>query len=339
MKRMITIGISILAVGILFTDMALAQTYQLPDGLVPGRQRELSYHGTGRANFTALKVGQSARASAMGSAFTAIADDISAVFWNAAGLTQIEHIEYAVGYTDWLVESRFFSGAIAMRKDQQTFALSMIQFDAGTSRETTPLDPKGEFGRTIKAGDIFVKADYAYKMTDKLSLGASVKWIQETLDLDKITSVSFDFSTLFYTGFGSSRIAMTLRNYGRDQELVVPGSLPNNTRIAQPLIYTIAMAMEAYGRKGDPTYLTVASELTHHIDDRERFHLGAELWMVNTLALRAGYRGRYDLGDWSLGAGVHRDLGGGRKIGVDFAYVNFGDLFDSPIRVSVVGAF
>ena len=105
------------------------------------------------------------------------------------------------------------------------------------------------------------------------------------------------------------------------------------------MIYTIAMAMEAYGRKGDPTYLTVASELTHHIDDRERFHLGAELRMVNTLALRAGYRGRYDLGDWSLGVGVHRDLGGGRKIGVDFAYVNFGDLFDSPIRVSVVGAF
>lgn len=339
MKRMITLGISILVVGVLFADIAIAQTYQLPDGLRPGRQRELSYHGTGRANFTALKVGQSARASGMGSAFTAIADDISAVFWNPAGLTQVERIEYAVGYTDWLVESRFFSGAMAWRRGVQTFALSMIQFDGGTSLETTPLDPTGEFGRTIKAGDIFVKVDYAYKMTDKLSLGASAKWIQETLDLDKINSVSFDFSTLFYTGFGSSRIAMTLRNYGRDQELVVPGSLPNNTRIAQPLIYTIAMAMEAYGRKGDQNYLTVAGELTHHIDDRERYHIGAELWMANMLALRAGYRGRYDLGDWSLGAGIHRDLGGGRRIGVDFAYVNFGALFDSPIRLSLVGAF
>ena len=337
MKKTIIIGISILAVGILFADMAQAQ--QLPAGLRPGRQQELSYHGTGRASFTALKVGQSARAAGMGSAFTAIADDVSAVFWNAAGLTQIERFEYAVGYTSWLVESEFFSGAVALRKGSQTFALSMIQFDAGTSLETTPLDPKGEFGRTIEAGDIFIKADYAYKMTDKLSLGGSVKWIQETLDEVKINSPSFDFSTLFYTGFGSSRIAMTLRNYGKDQELVIPGSLPAGTRIAQPLIYTIAMAMEAYGRKGDPNYLTVATELTHHIDDRERFHAGGEFWIANTLALRAGYRWRYDLGDWSLGAGVHRDLGGGRKIGVDFAYVNFGDLFDAPLRVSVVGAF
>ena len=338
MKRLTAIYTMLLAVGLLGSD-AWAQQYQLPSGVRAGQHRTKEFHGTGRASFHALKVGQSARAAAMGDAFTAAADDINAMFWNTAALTHIERFEYALGYTRWMVDSKFFNGAVAWRYGQQTFGLSVVQFDAGTSRETTPMDPQGRFTRDISAGDIFINFGYAYKMTDKLSLGASIKWIQETLDQDKINSASFDFSSVFYTGFGSSRLAMTLRNFGKDQELVIPGSLPQGTSIAQPLIYTIALAMEPYGRKGDPTYLTVAAELVHHIDDRERWHVGGELWVANTLALRAGYRGRYDLGTWTLGGGVQKDLGVGRRIGVDFAYISFGQLFDPPLRVSITGSF
>ena len=339
MKKMMILGIPILAVGILFSDTVWGQDYKLPTGVIRGTQRTEAYHGTGRASFTALKVGQSARAAGMGNAFTAVANDINAIYWNTAGLTQVERFEYSLGYMNWLVDSRFLSGAIAWRMGQQTLGLAFIQFDAGTTVETTPMDTKGQFGRTIHAGDIFVRLAYARRMTDKLSLGVAAKFMQETLDQDKITSASFDFSSIFYTGFGSSRIAMTLRNYGKDQELIIPGSLPDDTRVAQPLMYTIALATEVMGRKGDPHWLTVAGELTHHIDDRERFHAGAELWLANTLALRAGYRWRYDLGDWSLGAGLHRDLGAGRKIGVDISYVNFGNVFDAPIRIALAGAF
>jgi hypothetical protein len=204
--------------------------------------------------------------------------------------------------------------------------------------ETTPLQTEGT-GETVTAGDIFIKASYARKMTDKLSLGVSVKFIQEKLHKDSYKSASFDFSSLFYTGFGSTRLAMTLRNFGKDQEEIIPGALPEGSSVAQPLLYTIAVAMEPVGRLGDPYSLTVAGELMYHIDDRERFQLGAELWMQNTLALRAGYRWRYDLGEWTVGAGLHRDMGGGRKIGVDFAYMDMGEHFDAPLRVSLVGAF
>lgn len=339
MKQMKFLCAALLAVGFLYSGGAWGQTFELPAGVTSGQKKTKEFHGTGRSSFHALKVGQSARAAGMGDAMTAAADDISAMYWNVAALTHIERFQYSLGYSSWLVDSKFFTAAVAWRAGQQSFGLSFVQFDAGTSRETTPLDPSGKFTRDVSAGDIFINLGYAYKMTDKLSLGASVKWIQETLDQDKINSASFDFSSIFYTGFGSSRIAMTLRNYGKDQSLVIPGSIPNGTSIAQPLIYTIALAMEPIGRKGDPTSLTVAAELVHHIDDRERYHLGAELWLANTVALRAGYRGRYDLGDWSLGGGVHRDLGGGRKVGVDVSYVNFGSLFDAPLRVAMVGSF
>ena len=89
MKRLIYLWIPVLAVGVLLPDMAWAQTYQLPSGVRAGREITYEFHGYGRASFTTLKVGQSARAAGMGDAYTAVADDINAMFWNAAGLTQI----------------------------------------------------------------------------------------------------------------------------------------------------------------------------------------------------------------------------------------------------------
>ena len=89
-KMMMILGVPILAVGILFMDVAWGQEYSLPPGVRTGRKLELSYHGTGRASFSALKVGQGARASGMGNAYTAVADDVNAIYWNEAGLTNVE---------------------------------------------------------------------------------------------------------------------------------------------------------------------------------------------------------------------------------------------------------
>ena len=43
-------------------------------------------------------LGIGARAMAMGSAYTAVSDDLSAIYYNPAGLTQIERHEVMVGY-------------------------------------------------------------------------------------------------------------------------------------------------------------------------------------------------------------------------------------------------
>ena len=141
---------------------------------------------------------------------------------------------------------------------------------------------------------------------------------------------------MFHTGFGSSRIAMSLRNFGKDQAPQDQGDR-DLFRTAQPLVYTMALAGELFGHIGDPASLTAAFDLAHFVDYEVRYHVGAELWVQNTFALRGGYRFNYDLGDWTLGAGIHRKFGQ-RRIGVDVSYQNFGSRMDSPIRVALTGA-
>ncbi len=337
MRRFLLVSALVLVAGAFLAAQAQTPTYQLPPGVRAGAQPHLKFRGTGRSSFVPLKVSQGARASGMGDAFVAVADDITAVFWNPAGLTHVERFEYTAGYTKWMVDSKFFSGAMAYHVGQHVLGVSLVTFNSGESLETTPTDPTGRLGTMVSSSDFFVNLAYARKVTDKLSVAVAGKWIYERLHKDVVQSASFDFSSLFYTGFKSVRIAMALRNFGKDQTVQIPGSIPSGNT-AQPMVYTVAGAMEVYGKKGQAVSLTASGELAYFIDDKERFHAGAELWLANTLALRAGYRWNYYLGDWTVGAGVKREFGQS-KIGVDFSFVHHNETMNSPVRVSLVGGF
>ncbi len=65
----------------------------------------------GNAGFSFLKVTQSARTAAMGDAYTAVATDINSIYWNPAGLVHLTRPTFALSYNDWMVESKFYSGA------------------------------------------------------------------------------------------------------------------------------------------------------------------------------------------------------------------------------------
>src|SRR2546422_3736959 len=56
-----------------------------------------------------LKIGVGARACAMGGAFVGVADDASALFWNAAGIARIDpdKSELSINHASWPAELNF----------------------------------------------------------------------------------------------------------------------------------------------------------------------------------------------------------------------------------------
>lgn len=285
-----------------------------------------------------MKIGTSARAEGMGNAFAAVADDINALFYNGAGLVHVERVAYAFNYTRWLADTNIYSMGMVLNTRSargEVVGFSVLSHQPKKMPETTIYQPNGT-GETVDVSDLQVGAVYAIKFTDKFSFSAKVNYVQSIMYEKKTKQFTIDVGSYFYTGFRSLRVAMSFRNFGPDKKT-------GDNYYMMPLMYSMGLAGEIYGEKGDPTYLTLAAESMFPIDYEQRYHLGAELWIQNALALRGGYKWNYDLEQFAIGAGVKQSLRG-RDLFVDVSYSFLQKqedvkMFDPPLRVSVGGTF
>lgn len=327
MKRMLcsAICLALLAFYAMPASAQVNTTANAPTVLEPDGRNKLK-----PATFNFLKVATNARVAGMGGAFTAVADGVDGMIWNSAGLSSVEKFGYSLNYSTWLVSSKFFSGGVAFNTDYGVFGMHVVTFQLPAIKETTALVPDGT-GKYVETGDMAIGVVYARQLTDKLSAGASMRYLQSKLGAETLNAVSFNVNTLMYTGYRSLRLGMNLKNLGGEQEIV-------NQKSEMPLVFHVGLAMELLGELGDPMSLTASAEGAYFTDSRQRWNFGGELWIQNILALRAGTKLHYDAETWSVGGGVRHTFGG-RRIQADISYSNFGSLFEAPLRFSFSGSF
>ena len=61
----------------------------------------------GTSGFVFLRLGNGARAGAMGEAFTAVADDATSIYFNPAGMASADGVDLNVTHSEWLMDTRF----------------------------------------------------------------------------------------------------------------------------------------------------------------------------------------------------------------------------------------
>lgn len=318
---------------ILLGTLLLALIYLSP---LPGQsdQEFTNFNRAGKSIYNFLRVEQGARPIAMGGSFTAVADDINAIFYNPAGLTKINTLEYLFSYSNWLVGSKFYSGAVGYKTGFGTFGLSFVHFGIEEFEETLPLQPEGT-GRMVGAGDLALGLAYAREITDKLSLGGHVRYIEENLDLDTRRTIAIDVGTFYNTGFRDLTLGVSLRNMGPDQAV---SRVTKSESFPMPIDFNVTVASRIIGNMGDPLTLVLAAENGFTIDLGDRYRIGAEMWLMNILAVRGGYRFNYSNQDLSAGLGLAPIIAG-KKVNIDLSYTHFQDYFDAPITFSVGGEF
>ncbi len=310
-----------LMLGLAFIPLLRADVHALP-----GLERKL-----GIAGYEWLKVGQSARVTGMGEAGTALVEGVDGAFVNPAGMAAIKRFEYVFNYTTWLVDTKFYTVAAGFKVKNTAWGMSVLTFNPPTSKETTILQPKGT-GNMVEASGVAVGVIFAYQITDKLAFGAQIRYLQEKLYTDKNKTMDVNIGTKFNTGFRGMRLAMNLKNLGKDFRY--GQTLSTNF---MPMVFNVGVAMEVVGKRGDIAYLTVTGENSYHVDYQNRAQFGAELWLYNALALRGGYKWNYT-DRFSAGVGLKHRFGG-KDLRVDFSYSDYGGLLNAPMRFSLSGSF
>lgn len=329
MRKLVTIGVVLLLAS------------------VPLFGQKVSKVGTTAAPF--LNIDAGARGVGMGSAFVSVGEDISAMYWNPAGIARLNQTEATFSNTKWIADISYNFAGVAIPMGQfGTLGVNAVFLTMDDMVRTTINEPDGT-GETFSAGDYAFGLSYARKLTDRFSIGFNAKYIQQRIWHTTATGFALDIGTLFDTQFRGVKIGMSISNYGTKMQLdgqdlrtqtnldtKISGNNPSIDaylaagKFDLPLIFRVGMSVDLLKGMYDSN-LILSLDALHPNDDVESVNMGMEYTFHRMVSLRWGYKSLFARDSEEglcFGGGINYKLFGQTTLHLDYAWGDFGVLSD-----------
>jgi hypothetical protein len=298
-----------------------------------------------------LNVKSDAKAMALGGAVTALDMGSGSLFFNPAGIANMNStMDVSFSLNKWITSIQHLEVAAAFRPlhgKYGVFGVSMQSVDYG-DLQWTMVDLGQDKGYrdlgTFSPSAFAVGLGYAKMLTDRFTVGGQVHWIRQQLgesilptEVDSVQvkrkneaePVSFDFGTLFKTGFKSLAFGMSVRNFSKEIKF-------SNEGFQLPLTFTMGVSadlLDWVGRRGIDQTLVASVDIAHYRSRPEQVMAGLNYTLFNKISLRGGYVSNEDENGVTFGVGL-----GTAGIAVDYAYTPFG-VFDPVQRFTARASF
>lgn len=238
-----------------------------------------AWAGPGRTSAQVLRVGISARASAMGDAFCAVSDDISALCWNPAGLSQAAQKTVSLSVIDLYQEFKIGqAGYLHPLKNDNVVAFSYCYLDSGEIPRTLATN-RGLYESTsgsFRATSYVITLGASDIYAERLYIGTNIRNVGESIDEYKGQGFACDVG-LMYKAL-------------RSKQLTFGGTLSN-------ILGTVKLGVDSVDMP-QATTLGVSYRIKGSIIDIDRkqtsdggtsYHSGIEIALMKALFIRAGY--------------------------------------------------
>ncbi len=260
--------------------------------------------GTTAAAF--LEIGVGARQVALGEAGVAIVDDVTAMYWNPAGLAQTQKSQAGFEYNQWFGGISLQYGAAALNLGNAgRVGVHLYAMDSG-EMDVTTLEFEDGTGETFRTTDFSLGLSYARYLTNTFALGGTVKLIQSRVWRMRASSVAVDLGVQYNTPFRNLRLGFAISNFGGEMTLVGdnatvrvdldPNTSGDNDGILAnlatrgwdlPLHFRIGVAYDVFNSTANR--LTFTSDALYPNNNEQYVNLGLEYGFMQTFFVRAGY--------------------------------------------------
>lgn len=242
-----------------------------------------------------LKIGVGARAVSLGSAYSSIADDATATFWNPAGIAQTNNYSLHIMHSFMIFDMSYqFFGFIVPTKIGN-WGISSSYSHSGTFEKYENFEKIG----TYKAFDLALQLSYSKKLFDNLYLGLTIKGIHQEIDEYDAQAIAGDLGVLYkLKKLDKLRFGISCHNLGKGIRFI---------SLEDPL--------PLYIRLGTSFHLNTmifSIDLNKKRDYKVESNIGAEYNIDKLVFLRCGYSTTNSV---SVGTGISI-----RKISVDYAF-------------------
>ncbi|MDI6735640.1 MAG: PorV/PorQ family protein [bacterium] len=276
------------------------------------------YTGITSANFLKLDVG--ARQAAMAGAFVGVADDVNTINYNPAGLVQAGTISLTAMHNQWLQSIKYEYLGYAQRMWWDGVIGGSLAYLHMGDIPGSRFSPGGGYEKAddFTAYDACLTFSYAQPWSDGLSIGANFKIIYEKIEKENASTIAFDLGAFYKTPIDNLSFGLCLQNLGSGLKFIKEKSdLPMNLKggVSAKLL---------------DERLLIALDANKPIDNKINGRLGFEYWLIDTFAIRAGYRTDVDIGSGFSG-GIGLKL---MNYQIDYGFAPYDELGDTH-RISL----
>ncbi len=360
---------SVLA-GLALTMAAAGSAYAQGSTTVGQIESDNTAFGTTAAEFLLLPA--TARGAALGGSFAALATDVSALYFNPAGLSQMSRPGMLASSMSYVADTRYQYVALAVPFGGGARAIGFQIGSFGFSDQPvyTVEDPQGQSGKVYSVNQLFVGATLSQQFSDRFSAGLTAKLINDRLGEVSGRAFAVDFGTSFHAtvsgrairaAFVVSNLGTTLQHSGQALDALVRRNPPldqddvpqepararlQTKEWSLPVMFRVGLAYDAFSTTS--SRMSILSEFTQPNNSEPGFNFAGE-YSINVspsiaLAGRLGWTYASDNNLDPVGpsdpnyAGFQTSLGGEGSDGlsagggVRLGRGNFGLSFDYAYR-------
>ncbi len=266
-----------------------------------------------------FNIGAGARSMGMGSAFTGLADDASAPYFNPAGLAFIDEHQLMLMHAPLFVNSQYnyVSSVHPFGDKWGTLALSDALLTSSKFQVRDASNVLLDSNGTLSKNAIF--GSYSHKVHDNFSAGINLKMIQQKIVGNSDNAMGIDLGGMYRR----SRLFSLGIAYLNANEPSV--RLQTEKDKFRP-VTRVGVASEVFADK-----LTLAADLIKTTGEDKTFAFGVEFTPTRMLNLRTGYNANRS---YTLGMGLNlkpfhldyafsdTDLGVFNKVSITWAWHN-----------------
>jgi len=283
----------------------------------------------GTTAYSFLKIDAGARSTAMGGAFVGLSDDESALYFNPAGLIQIEGKSFFATYNNYIADIQSgFLGYVQPYGENTRLGVSVHYFNYGSmSKRGDQNEDLGTFG----ASDFALGLSWVKGINSQFSLGGTAKFIYEKIEIFSSYALALDLGVIHVSQDKRTRFGLVGQNLGVE--------LKGFTKSHKDDLPTVVKVGMSHHMRGLP--LIVALDVAKPFDNDIFFNLGGEFTGLEPLYLRLGwssfgknFKTNSDKDNW---AGFAAGFGITWKVyRFDYAFSSYADL-GGVHKISVSG--
>lgn len=262
----------------------------------------------GNSGLSFLKFGFGARNIALADAGTAGSNDLTALYYNPAKLSNSSKSEILFMHNEWIQDIR--SEMLGVK----SFIFG-IPFAVGinvTSVNDIEIRTKaGEPEATFNANYFFASLSTAFNLNEDISAGLTGKYLYEGLLSDEATGFGIDLGMNYKTPIENFTASAVVKNLGSMNKLKNESTkLPSEIRIGGE--YNLTFNESKFD-------VNPVLEFQKYLEtDDIHIHLGTEIVYNKLIALRAGYQTGYESRGFTSGLGLKWG-----NLAFDYAFLPF----------------